>query len=206
MISQRKRQTGGNKYQNLSLCRSSCHISNYKLSEEWTQSDQDSAGADRSCIAGGQISFSVSQMISRLGALSPPSVVKRPQPYPSPWQRRKLKTVGDLTQHAGHANDFSSGFFSTGCKWAAAVPCLTRCEKLQPDLAAPAGKTLGGYAPCFVCLMSTIEFYLLSDHYVKTMTENAKYWGKFPVKTTVGWLDDSREIGENVIFFSTLNK
>lgn len=46
-------------------------MSNYKLSDKWTQPGRDPAGTDRSCITGGHISFSVPQMISCAGVLVP---------------------------------------------------------------------------------------------------------------------------------------
>lgn len=66
-------------------------MSNYKLTEVCTQLDRDPAGAGRSCIAGGHISLSVSQMISHVGALVPPGWLNACSCIQAPDAQRKAE-------------------------------------------------------------------------------------------------------------------
>lgn len=98
VISHRKRQDcSWIEHREISLTllrsRSPCHVSNSELCQVGTQSDPDSVGADRSCIAGGHFSFSVCQMISHVRALSPLGG-ETPVEVSKPLTKKKAENCG----------------------------------------------------------------------------------------------------------------
>lgn len=126
---------GGNNHLKLRLCMSSCQMSNYELSEIWTQPDRDPAGADRSCFTGGSISFFCPSDDKPCRGACHPGWLNTCSGIRAPDIQKKAESGGWFDTARWPRKSFVLSFFATGGKRAAGVPSfVARCEKLQPQL------------------------------------------------------------------------